>query len=40
MKILFVANDISVFGGVERVLSNLTNALSENGGGISFVFLT
>lgn len=31
MKILLTANDVTIFGGIERVLVNLSNALSEKG---------
>ena len=29
MKILLIGDDISVFGGAERVMANLANAFSE-----------
>lgn len=31
MKILLTIEDISIFGGAERVVVNLANALSEQG---------
>lgn len=37
MKILLTIEDISIFGGAERVVVNLANALSEQGHEVSIL---